>query len=255
MSQHVITSKAKSIPVQSEAAQLSLSGQVRESLRKSIHAGEWVTGDRLPSESELLRSHRVSRITVRRALADLAGEGLIVRLQGKGSFVAPGTVRQELSRLQGLTEALRNQGKVVRTQVLQWRRAQPDALTRAILGLPSKSTCMELQTLRFVDEQALSINHIWMVPSVAKGLTTDALMNSDLLTLYESMKGIRLARASVEITSTLASAEQGERLGLKVPAAVLQVQRTVYTFDDQVLHHECSVYNPTMFRYQIELAR
>lgn len=248
-------SKAKTIPVSLSDASLTLSGQVRESIRAQIHAGHLRTGDRLPSESELGKIHAVSRITVRQALADLSSEGLIVRMQGKGSFVSPGTVRQELSRLQGLTEALVSQGMQVRTEVLLWKQLQPPNAIQMLLGLTAKQKCMALQTLRYVNEKPLSINHSWLSAMAAKGLTRASLKTADLLTLYEKIHGIRLARASVEIAAALATPTQIHQLGLNSPAAVMQVEKTVYTYDDVVLHCEQSIYNPALFRYNMELVR
>jgi len=234
---------------------MTLRSQVRETLRQSIHAGEWRTGDRLPSENELIQSHGVSRITVRQALADLAAEGMIVRVQGKGSFVSPGTVQQELSRLQGLAEALELQGKTVHTQVLSWRRVPPSAALRTTLALAEDEPCMELQSLRFVDERPLSYNRTWLTCAAAQGVDKAMLETSDLLTLYERLQGIRVASASVDIRAALASPSQANMLGLNLPAAVLQVEKTIYTFDKQPLHHECSVYQPELFSYRTELSR
>src|SRR5690606_37654769 len=120
-----MTSEANTVPGSTGSAGngLTLRAQVREALRAGILRGDWRTHDRLPSENELIERHGVSRITVRQALADLAGDGLIVRVQGKGSFVAPAPVRQELSRLQGLSEALGGQGREVLTRVLSLSRA------------------------------------------------------------------------------------------------------------------------------------
>jgi GntR family transcriptional regulator len=252
---HVMTSEAKTIPVLLNDVAFTLSGQLREAIRIQIHTGDLKTGDRLPSESDLGKTYGVSRITVRQAMSDLASEGLIVRHQGKGSFVSPGTVRQELNRLQGLTEALVHQGKRVQTEVLLWRKSQAPSAIRLLLGLSTQQQCMALHTLRFVDEKPISINRTWLSAIAAKGITRQSLQTADLLTLYDKLHGVRLARASVEISSALATEAQSQKLGLISPASVLLVAKTVYAHNDQVLHCEQSVYNPAMFRYSIELTR
>ena len=248
---------AKTVPARPTAVVRTptLRSQLREALRQRIQSGEWKTDDRLPSEHELIDAHGVSRITVRQALADLAAEGLIVRVHGKGSFVAPAPVRQELSRLQGLAEALGGQGRTVRTQVLSWRSARPPAAEAAVLGLAAGTRCMELRTLRFADDQPLSYNRTWIEPTLARGLTPEALAASDLLTLYETGQGVRVARATVDIRAALAADEPCQLLALQPPAAVLVVERTVYTFGDRPLHHERSVYHPEAFSLRLELAR
>ncbi len=242
-------------PGRGAAGAQTLRSQVREGLRAQIHAGHWRTGDKLPSEADLMAEHQVSRITVRNALADLAAEGLISSVQGKGSFVAPAAIVQDLSRLQGLAEALARQGRSVRTEVLSWRPRQPTAEVRQVLGLRPGQACMQLHTLRHADAQPLSENHTWIHPQAAEGLSVEALQQSDLLTLYESRQGLRVVRATVDIQADLATPAQCERLALQPPSAILRVERTVYSQADQALHHERSTYHPSAFSYRLNLAR
>lgn len=233
----------------------TLRSQVREQLREQIHRGQWLTGDKLPSEADLMAQHQVSRITVRHALADLEAEGLINRVQGKGSFVAPAAIVQDLSRLQGLAEALSRQGRTVRTEVLSWRSHQPSTEVREALGLRKGQTCMQLHTLRFADDHPLCENYTWIHPEAAQGLAVDALQQADLLTLYETLQGLRVVRATVDIQADLATPAQCARLDLQAPSAILRVERTVYTQADQALHHERSTYHPSAFSYRLNLAR
>ena len=250
-----MTNSAISGPEAAAAAGHTLRSRVRDGLRVHIHGGRWLTGDQLPSESELMAHYQVSRITVRHALADLAAEGLITRVQGKGSFVAPALVVQDLSRLQGLAEALSHQGRQVRTEVLSWKSQRCPADVRAALGLREGQTCMRLHTLRFVDDHPLSDNHTWIHPTASQGLDVEALQQADLLTLYETLLGLRVARATVDIQADLATSEQCARLQLKAPSAMLRVDRTVYTLADQALHHESSIYHPSAFSYRLNLTR
>lgn len=250
-----MTSSAIFGPGDATAAGQTLRSQVRERLREQIHSGQWLTGDKLPSEADLMARHQVSRITVRHALADLESEGLISRVQGKGSFVAPAAIVQDLSRLQGLAEALSRQGRTVRTEVLSWRSHPPLAEVRAALGLRKGQACMQLHTLRFADDHPLCENHTWIHPDAAQGLNVEALQQADLLTLYEARQGLRVVRATVDIQADLATAAQCARLDLPAPSAILRVERTVYTQSDQVLHHERSTYHPNAFSYRLNLAR
>lgn len=250
-----MTSQAKSKPVASQQTTCTLRSRVRESLRSHIHQGQWRLGERLPSETELMQAHAVSRITVRHALADLVSEGLIERIQGKGSYVASGAVHQDLSRLQGLTEALLPQGRRVHTQVLSLQRRNPTATIARHLRLQTSQVCMLLHTLRHVDDQPLSENHTWIRLEATQGWHVSALENVDLLTLYEQTLGLRVVRASIDIQAALATQAQCRRLQLRHPSAVLRVERTVFTFNDQALHHELSVYQPKAFSYRLSQNR
>ncbi len=234
---------------------LTLRARLREALRDGIQRGDWRTHERLPSESQLIEQHGVSRITVRLALADLEAEGLIVRVQGKGSFVAPAPVRQELSRLQGLSEALGGQGREVLTRVLSLGPGKLPPRAAQALGLASGTPCMVLQTLRFADGRPLSLNSTWIEPTLGAGLDEAMLAQTDLLTIYETRMNLRVTRAMVDITSALANARQRKLLDLAAPASVLQVERTVFTTGERPVHVESSVYRPDAFSYRLELSR
>ncbi len=234
---------------------LTLRARLRESLREQIVSGVWKTHEKLPSETELIDQAGVSRITVRQALADLVADGLIVRVQGKGSFVAPAPVRQELSRLQGLSEALAHQGREVRTKVLSLASASLPATAAKALGLGLGTPCTLLRTLRFADGLPLSLNNTWIEPGVGAGIDAAVLTHADLLTLYENAYQLRVARAVVDIRAGMASTEQRRYLKLDETAAVLQVDRTVLTSGDRPLHFETSIYRADAFTYRVELNR
>ena len=97
---------------------LPLYYQIREVLREQIAEGSYAPHERLPSESELIESFGVSRITVRQALRDLQKEGLVFTIQGKGSFVTKPKAVQELTRLQGFGEAMSQKGYETYSRVL-----------------------------------------------------------------------------------------------------------------------------------------
>lgn len=234
---------------------LTLHARLREQLRLQIESGHWQVNQQLPSESQLVKQHSVSRITVRQALADLAALALITRVQGKGSFVAPPPVRQELSRLQGLAEALGSQGRSVTTQVLAMTETRLAPRPAKVLGLLAGIPCMVLRTLRFADGRPLSLNHTVMCMALGQSLKKYDLAALDLLTLYESALGIRVEHAELEIRAAKTDAEHCGLLGLQPKDAVLQVERAVFAVKRQPVHFELSTYPAETFSFRLELAR
>lgn len=233
----------------------TLRAQLREALRTGIVQGRWRVDEKLPSESRLGATHRVSRITVRQALADLAADGLIVRRQGRGSFVAPAPVRQQLVRLQGLAEALAGDGRVVTTRVLALADAPMDADTARALGRPPGALGVRLRTLRLLDDAPLSLNRCWIVPAIGRRLSRFDLAARDLLSIYESDLAVRVGRAGVEISAGSADRSEHTRLCLAPHAPVLRVERTVHAADGSALHVERSTYRADAFRYRLVLER
>ena len=105
-------------------------------LKTKIEAGEYKPGDRLPSELELTKLYGVSRITSRQALELLCSEGLLVRRQGMGSFVAPRRVSQSLIRLTDFVEDMTAAGMHATSQVLRLTEEQAPPGFGGLLDLP-----------------------------------------------------------------------------------------------------------------------
>src|SRR5690242_21732563 len=91
--------------------------QLREILREKIHAGQWPPGMLIPSERELCLQYGLSRMTARQAISDLVREGLLYRLQGKGTFVGQARITQQLMVLTGFSQDMAGRGRRASAQV------------------------------------------------------------------------------------------------------------------------------------------
>lgn len=233
-----------------------LHARLRERLRADILEGRLKPHDQLPSESQLVRRHEVSRITVRQALAALLAEGLIVKLHGKGSFVAPPRVSQRLTRLEGLSEALGGNGREVATRVLGFDDvAAPDAVA-AQLGLDAGSAVSELLTLRYADREPLSLNRSWLPAEIGARVRKADIARRDLVSIFETDLGIGVGRAEVRISAAAASRLERRHLGLAEHAPVLKVERVVHAAaGDRPLQVEASAYRADSFDCRLTVTR
>lgn len=233
----------------------SLHAKLRDQLRASILQGALQPGDQLPSEAQLQQQHGVSRITVRNALSALQAEGLIVKLHGKGAFVAPPRTAQVLHRLEGLHEALGAEAHQVHNQLLAWKTVKPSTQVAAWLDLAANQEVYQLHTVRYVDRQPLSINTSWLLPSLGSKLLRVDLSHRDLIEVFEHEGGLSIGRADVEISAGQAQPLEAEKLQLAPNAAVLVVLRRIYTAQDQCVHIERAVHRAETFHYQLSLKR
>lgn len=229
--------------------------QLRERLRAQILDGTLQPLQRLPSEHEMVRQHGVSRITVRQALDDLQSQGLVVKVHGKGSFVAPPRVQQDLAQLRGLAESVAGSGRHVHTRVLQLRSVAADAVTAGLLRLPSSGHVVELATLRYLDRSPLSLNRTLIVPALGERLPRLDLTQRDLLGIYEQELGVAVGHAELEISATVADRDQARQLKVGLGSPLLCVRRIVYDISDQPLHVETSVLRSDEFSYRLRLQR
>lgn len=140
-----------------------LHDQIAEWIRTRILSAVWPANYKLPPEPAIASTFEVSRGTVRRALQTLIDEGLLVQVQGKGTFVTLGTFDSPIAQdLLSLAEALQLRGLEFQTQVLAAEIVQPSERTDELLGLPAATPLFRLERLRTVADTpvALSVNYV-----------------------------------------------------------------------------------------------
>lgn len=229
--------------------------RLRNHLRDEILQGRLAPLAQLPSEAELIARFEVSRITVRHALAALHAEGLITKVQGKGSFVAPPRLSPPQDRLRGLSESLGEAGHEVQARLVASSEAAATPAMARRLGLPAGTPVAELLSLRYVDRQPLSLNRLLMAAPLAARLRKADIGRRDVVAIYETDFGLQVGHAEVEISATAAGRLQRRHLGLPEHAPVLQVERLVHDSTGQPLHLETSWYRPEGFSYKLRLER
>jgi len=233
----------------------SLHARLRDALRADILEGRLRPGDKLASESEMQAEHGVSRITVRQALAALQADGLIVKLHGKGAFVSHSKASQSLNRLQGLHEALGSEAGTVSNRRLAWRQVKATAAVAAQLQLRTGEPVYQLQTLRYLEREPLSVNTSWLRPALGEKLGRVDFSRRDLIEVFEHEGGLAIGRAELEIGAGVARPADAKLLQIEAGAPVLEVQRIVYSDAGEPVHAETAVYRADTFRYRLALAR
>lgn len=237
-------------------ATITLYARLRDSLRADILDGLLKPLDKLPSESQLTKIHGVSRITVRQALSDLQKDGLIIRQQGKGAFVAPPMrASQNLDRLQGLGEALSAQGHSVHGKRLKMQRvkAPPDA--REILGLAKGEEAWHMISLRYMDREPISVNSSYFPVSLGDRVARVDLSGRDVINVIENDLGTVIAQAKLEISATAMPAREARWLKVNAGSPALCVKRVLWDPDDKPLQAETVTYRADAFSYKLTLAR
>jgi GntR family transcriptional regulator len=159
---------------------LTLRAQLRERLRDEILDGRLRGHDRLPSEHQLAQGFGVSRITVRQALADLAAQGLIVKVQGKGAFVASRPVAATFDRIEGLAQAIAASGHTIQNRRLSLRKVRARGDVAAGLAVEPGAQVVVLDTLRYVDGRQLSVNRCAMPLAVGMRVAKLDVSSRDL---------------------------------------------------------------------------
>jgi GntR family transcriptional regulator len=231
--------------------------QIKSLISQSLQAGEWKSGSAIPSETELAGRYKVSQGTVRKAIDALATENLLIRRQGKGTFVATHAEQQVQYRFLRLFPEqgdLESQGPAQR-QIVDCRKARASAQVARKLQLRSGDAVLQIQrVLSFADIPTI-LENIWLPAAPFKGLDIERLRAypGPMYALFESEFGMRMVRAQEEIRAVLGDNEQCKLLQTGPYVPLLSVERVAYTYNDMPMELRHALYRTDRHHYRNEL--
>ncbi|KAF0848636.1 GntR family transcriptional regulator [Nocardia caishijiensis] len=209
-------------------------------------------GDLLTSERNLMQDYGVSRITVREAVGQLVNEGYLVRVRGKGTFVAHRPVQSRL-HLASFTEEMRALGHQPSTLVLVAEKAPAPEPTARALRLPQGADAYHVRRLRLADDDAVSVDDAWFNPELVPDLIAHDLTGS-LYRLAADRYNRPIERAEQTVDAQAADAGIAALLGVRKGAPVLHFDRVSFSADVPV-EHTHSWYRSDRYRVQMEVGR
>jgi GntR family transcriptional regulator len=197
--------------------------QLASHLESEIGSGRLKPGDRLEPEGSLTRRFQVSRITLRQAVAELVRKQLLVRKQGKGTFVTPPAVQHDLRRSHGLLGSLFSQAKDASARLLRYELSIPPVEIAALLNLASDQPALALDRLYLIGRRPVALAQAWLVPKVARLSRGTA----KLVSTEDMMRqvGIVIASSQVRMRAEAAGAMVGRSLKISPRAPVLVLRR------------------------------
>lgn len=201
--------------------------QLQEVLKEQIESGVWQPGDPLPSEPQLARRFGVSRVVVRQALAILEDDRQIVRMRGRGTFVAKPKLDYRAGGLSRLLELPRDDEVAV--QVLDKRTAAVERSIREALGAPEPEDVLRVTTLLSVRQVPLAISYSFFREREVGWLESAAHVGRNLSpTLVLAAQGIELAHAHVSIETSQCGQFEADRFGIPHRSSVFLALCTEY---------------------------
>jgi GntR family transcriptional regulator len=232
--------------------------QIKALLTKSLQGGEWKPGESIPSETELAARFRVSQGTVRKAIDELATENLLVRRQGRGTFVATHAEAGSQYRFLRLAPDEGPSGGMQR-RFLDCRRMRAPAEIARALALGPGEAAVQVRRLLLAgpsaDPHPVVLDDIWLPATLFEGLTAERLSRyrGPMYALFETEFGVRMIRAEEKIRAHAAGAEEAAVLGLEPGAPLLLVDRLSFTYGDRPVEWRRGLYNTAAHHYRNEL--
>ena len=210
--------------------------KVKKKITESLVQGEWSPGEAIPSETELANVYDVSQGTVRKAIDELSAESILIRRQGKGTYVA--THNEEIIQLRflrltsnfGLKENLDN-------QLVSFSKEKATNKLAKILNINPASTIISLKRVLTFNEKPLILDLIKIPAQSFRGLTAEMIVEKkgSMYRMYETDFGVRMLRADEKIRAITTNFESASLLNVKENTPLLSVERISYTYENKPL--------------------
>ena len=229
--------------------------QIKALLVQGLQAGDWQPGQAIPSEMELAARFKVSQGTVRKAIDEMATENMLVRRQGKGTFVATHAEQATQYRFLRLT-ADDGSAAPLQRRLLECRRMRAPAEVARPLGLKSGEAAVQVRRLLLADGRPVVLDDLWLPGTPFKGLTAERLeaWRGPMYRLFEAEFSVHMIRAEEKVRAVAAAAEEAGLLGLPLGSPLLSVERLSLTYGDRPVELRRGLYHTVSHHYRNELS-
>lgn len=221
--------------------------QLIQKIRNDIANGVYPVHSRIPSEQELCETYQVSRVTVRKALAELTQEGLLNRHQGKGTFVGVPRICKDLKDVNSFHNACRLMGCEPGTRVLHAQMVHTEEEDRRDL-LEEGDQVVEIVRLRMADDMPVMLETNRFPAAYAYLLDED--LSGSLYGVLEE-HGVETSQAIHEISMSYATPAQAKQLDVAPGGALLQLREVIYDQHHQPLHTSRQFIRGDRFTFRI----
>lgn len=223
-----------STPVKQPAYQ-----RIQQKIQDYIRRKKLAPGEILPSERELARTHGVSLMTARSALAALERQGIVERRRGAGTFVA--VPRIEYNKLISTTELMASRGFRPQSRLLKAELVSDQAEIAARLGRAEDAVLVKLERLRQVAEEALAIETSYL-PEEFQALLKKPLRGGSLFTTLKEVYGLEIAYADEEVDAIAANRRTAGLLAIPEGAPVLRIRQTIHSAKGEPIIYTVGLY-------------
>lgn len=199
--------------------------QLDRIIRNNIVSGVWKPGTAVPSENELSRQYGISRMTARSVITGLVRDGLLYRVQGKGTFVPAEKITTRSPAYLGIREQLEAQGYRIGTRLLSFEQQAASASVAAALECPEGETVYLIKRLRLVNSVPISIHHSCLPAALCPQLSADRLGGDrQLCHVMEEDFGLKTAKVQETLESVQASKKEAALLQIPAKSPLLLLE-------------------------------
>jgi DNA-binding GntR family transcriptional regulator len=201
-------------------------------IKEQVASGDLRAGDRLPSESQLCKYHRVSPMTVRRAINILVEQGVVIAEQGRGTFIKPIQVWEAVFRLDELQHMLEDTGNS-EVKIMELRLVPADARTSTKMKLKINSPVLYIRRLIYSHGKPLLYHREFLVYDPLRPIVESEMEVTSLKGLFKGDVNSALKRGTLTIDATILTPEESMVLNLSSRIAAFRLEHTFYDYEDK----------------------
>jgi GntR family transcriptional regulator, N-acetylglucosamine utilization regulator len=241
-------------PVHRLISSVPLYVQIAESLMARIESGELSAGDRLPPERALSEMLGVNRLTLRRALRVLAGEGLLVRQQGRGTYIARPKIERHAGSLVSFTRGMQRSGYTPGAKIISFTQSAVDASLSKELQLSTSAPVYLIHRLRTLNREPVLLERYTVPAATFPDLDRFDLERRSLYEVFEQEYGITVQRARQSLEPVSATEYEARLLEVHAGAPLMLERRLSFDGNGIAVEHGKDLYRGDRFRFVTEIA-
>lgn len=227
--------------------------QLKEILKEKIEYGDWMPGEKIPSENELRKQYDVSRNTAIKALDDLMKDGLLNRVQGRGTFVSKPKFEQPLSGFYSFSKVMKKKGMNPYDRIIHIERKQATPLEAKHLNIAENDEVIELRRLRCANDEPIMLETSHIPVTIMPSLTSEQIESSSLYDVMEKTYGVFVTSAREVFEPVLIRDYESHYLQEEKGYPALMLDRIAYNVDQQPVEFCRSIVRGDRCRFYTEL--
>lgn len=229
--------------------------QLEQIIKSKVIKGEFLPGDRIPTEKELCETYQVSTITVRQAILNLVKQGLLFRKQGKGTFISD-VETKNIKKIQfagNIDGFIKNGLKLSKIEVLSIeKRIPPYKISRA-LDIPDNAEIVEIIRRRDADDVPMAYLKSYMPVEIGNKIAKKDLKNYSMLQVLRDKLNITVTTGTHNIEAVAADYDVSNVLALEMFSPVLYAELHMFTKEKRPVEFTQAFFRPDRFIYSIEV--